>query len=209
VPEAGRIQFRVGISVGDVVVEDGDIYGDGVNVAARLQALADAGGVCISGQVRDEVKGKLPYQFLHIGERRLKNIDRPLQVYMVRLATEDQNPISIVTESLPALSDKLSIAVLPFANLSGDLMQEYFADGITEDIITDLTRFHDLDVIARNSTFVYKGKAVDVRQVGQNLGVRYVLEGSLQRQGDRLRVSADGPGRVVLERIEQVGEPAA
>ena len=188
--EAERIVFRIGVSLGDVLAEDGDIYGEAVNLAARLQALAQPSDICVSGQVHDEVRSKLPYCFDHLGERSLKNIERPVRVYTVRPATEDRTGVSGGSGSLPALSDRLSLAVLPFANLSGDPQQEPLADGITEDVITDLTRFRDLDVIARHSSFGHKSKAMDARQVGQELGVRYVLGGSLQRQSDRIRVSA-------------------
>ena len=189
-PEDGRVRLRLGVSLGDIVVEEGDIYGDGVNVAARLQALAEPGDVCVSAQVHDEVRGKLPYRFDDLGERALKNIERPVRGYAVRAAAGDRSGVSDRPGSSPALSDKLSLAVLPFANLSGDPRQECFADGITEDVITDLARFRELDVIAHNSVQAYKGEAVDVRQVGRDLGVRYVLEGSLQRQAHRVRVSA-------------------
>jgi adenylate cyclase len=185
VAEEKRIEFRVGINLGDVIIDGGDIYGDGVNVAARLEGIADPGGICISDDAYRQVQGKLDVTFNYIGEQRLKNIAQPVRVYRARSdgAATDERP------ALP-LPDKPSIAVLPFANMSGDPSQEYFSDGITEDIITELSRFSDLFVIARNSSFTYKSRAVDVRQVGRELGVRYVLEGSIRRAADRVRITA-------------------
>jgi adenylate cyclase len=181
IPEERRIEFRIGINVGDVIVDDqGDIYGDGVNIAARVETLARPGAVCFSDEAYRQIKGKLAIDASDLGEHQLKNIAQPVRVYSVWL--DDAPPL--------ALPDKPSIAVLPFENLSGDPNQEYFADGVSEDIITELTRFSDLFVIARNSSFKYKGKAVDLRQVGRELGVRYVLEGSIRRGGDRVRISA-------------------
>jgi TolB-like protein/class 3 adenylate cyclase len=187
-----RIEFRIGINVGDVVVEDDDIFGDGVNVAARLEGLAEPGGICVSARVQEDAAGRLDLAFVDMGEQVLKNIARPVRVYRVRL-----NPTEITAKAEPieadpvlALPDKPSIAVLPFANMSGDPEQEYFADGMVEEIITALSRIRWLFVIARNSTFTYKGQAVDVKQVGRELGVRYVLEGSVRKGGDRVRITA-------------------
>jgi adenylate cyclase len=180
------IEFRIGLNVGDVVVEDGDIFGDGVNVAARLEALAEPGGICVSARVREDAAGRLDLAFEDIGEQQLKNIARPVHVYRVRLA---RNAPAVTGPVLP-LPDKPSIAVMPFANMSGDPEQEYFADGIVEEIITALSRIRWLFVIARNSSFTYKGQAVDVKQVGRELGVRYVLEGSVRKAGGRVRITA-------------------
>jgi class 3 adenylate cyclase/tetratricopeptide (TPR) repeat protein len=181
-----RIEFRIGINVGDIVVEDGDIFGDGVNVAARLEALAEPGGICISGRVQEDVAGKLDLAFEDIGEQQLKNIARSVRVY--RVAVERHAEAETEPSQL-ALPDKPSIAVLPFANMSGDPEQEYFADGMVEEIITALSRIRWLFVIARNSSFTYKGQAVDVKQVGGELGVRYVLEGSVRKAGTRVRIT--------------------
>jgi adenylate cyclase len=186
-----RIEFRIGINVGDVVVEDGDIFGDGVNVAARLEGMADPGGVCVSARVQEDAAGKLDLMFEDLGEQSLKNIARSVRVYRVRL-TEAQNTsesTGIDGARVLPLPDKPSIAVLPFANMSGDPEQEYFADGMVEEIITALSRIRWLFVIARNSTFTYKGQAVDVKQVGRELGVRYVLEGSVRKAGKRVRIT--------------------
>jgi TolB-like protein/class 3 adenylate cyclase len=187
-----RIEFRMGINMGDVVVEDGDIFGDGVNVAARLEGLADPGGICVSARVQEDATGKLDLTFEDLGEQRLKNIARPVRVYRVRLAVAENTPKSAPVDGalvLP-LPDKPSIAVLPFANMSGDPEQEYFADGMVEEITTALSRIKWLFVIARNSTFSYKGQAIDVKQVGRELGVRYVLEGSVRKAGQRVRITA-------------------
>ena len=230
--EQRRMQFRIGTNLGDVIEqEDGTIYGDGVNVAARLQALAEPGGICISGTVFEQVEGKLPLQFKFLGEQQVKNIPRSVRAYRVLaqagpathrmtrakrsarlwrnavvatatvlvialgvgaaryLTSRATAPESAPAERLPR-PDRPSIAVLPFANMSGDPKQEYFADGITETMITDLSKIYDLKVIARNSSFTYKGKPVDVRRVSQELGVRYVLEGSVQQAGGRVRLNA-------------------
>lgn len=186
VPEETRIEFRIGVNVGDVIIDRGDIFGDDVNVAVRLEGLAEPGGICVSSRVREDAEGKLEIIFDNAGELLLKNIIRPVQVYCVRLSGAAGPP------SRPALPlpDKPSIAVLPFQNMSDDPEQEYFSDGIVEDIITALSRFRQLFVIARNSSFKYKGQAVDIRQVGRELGVRYVLEGSVRRGGDRVRITA-------------------
>jgi adenylate cyclase len=187
VPTDRRIEFRIGINVGDVVVEDGDIFGDGVNVAARLEGLAEPGGICVSALVQRDAAGKLDLAFEDLGEQTLKNIARPLQVY--RVATERDAETATAPAPLP-LPDKPSVAVLPFTNMSSDPEQEFFADGIAEDVITALSRYPSLFVIARNSCFTYKGRAVDVKQVGRELGVRYVLEGGLRKAGNRIRVTA-------------------
>src|SRR6516162_5725758 len=187
VPTEKRIEFRIGINMGDIVVEDGDIFGDGVNVAARLEALAELGGICVSARVQEDAAGKLDLAFADIGEQQLKNIARPVRAYRVVTAARPAMP---QPSSGPALPDKPSIAVLPFANMSSDPEQEFLADGIAEDVITALSRYPSLFVIARNSSFTYKGHAVNVKQVGRDLGVRYALEGSVRRAGNRIRVTA-------------------
>jgi adenylate cyclase len=187
VPSDNRIEFRIGINVGDIVVEDGDIFGDGVNVAARLEALAEPGGICVAARVQEDAAGKLDLAFEDIGEQQLKNIARPVRV--CRVVTEAR-PETLQPGADPPLPDKPSIAVLPFANMSGDPEQEYFADGMVEEIITALSRIRWLFVIARNSTFTYKGHSINVKQVGRELGVRYVLEGSVRKAGGRVRITA-------------------
>ncbi len=232
VPEEQRITFRIGINIGDIIVEGEDIYGDGVNIAARLEGLADPGGICVARNVYDQVEPKVDLTFEDLGEREVKNIPRPVQVFKVLLDSPATNhpavaaakakrslrwplvagglallvivagvalwqrpwapreePASEANMAFP-LPDKPSIAVLPFNNLSDDASQEYFADGMTEDLITDLSKLSGLFVIARNSVFTYKGKAVKVRQVAEELGVRYVLEGSVRRVGDQVRINA-------------------
>lgn len=178
VTDARRIVLRMGINLGDVIGEAGDIYGEGVNIAARLEALAEPGGICISAKVHEEVRGKLPSIFEDMGEQTLKNIARSIRVYRLRAGSA----IEVTSPQPPDLSlpDRPSIAVLPFQNMSGDSEQEYFADGMVEDITTAMSRLRWLFVIARNSSFTYKGRAVDVKQVGRELGVRYVLEGSVR-----------------------------
>jgi adenylate cyclase len=187
IPADQRIEFRIGINLGDVIVEEHDIFGDGVNVAARLEALAEPGGICISRMVRDNIRDKLDFGFEDLGEQQVKNIARPLRVYRVR------DPAEPIEQRLPVsllpMPDKPSIAVLPFANLSGDPEQEYFADGMVEEIITTLSRIRWLLVIARNSSFTYKGQAIDIKRVGRELGVRYVLEGSVRKAGQRVRIT--------------------
>jgi TolB-like protein/class 3 adenylate cyclase len=212
VATGNRIELRIGINLGDVIVEGDDLYGDGVNIAARIEALADAGGVFVSNTVHDQVRDRLPFTFENLGEQQVKNIARPVRVYRVRAALThpDANaPGSPLSRnagegaerrrreagegSSPAtlpLPDKPSIAVLPFTNMSGDPGQEYFADGMVEEIITALSRIRWLFVIARNSTFTYKGQSVDVKQIGRELGVRYVLEGSVRKAAHRLRITA-------------------
>ena len=192
VPTERRIQFRVGINVGDIISDNDDIYGDGVNVAARLETLADPGGIDVSRTVHDQVRDKLNFSFEDLGEQIVKNIARPIGVHRIDLSA-DTGP-GVVTSTGAVLkpefaSSRPSIAVLPFANMSGDPEQEYFADGISEDIITGLSKLHWFFVIARNSSFVYKGKAVDVKRVARELGVRYVLEGSVRKGGNRVRIT--------------------
>ncbi len=218
-PEHRRIQFRIGINVGDIIVEEGDIYGDGVNIAARLEGLADPGGICIARNVYNQVRNKLALPFEPMGQHRVKNIAEPIETFRIALdgvmaAVRPRRAVAgsrVMRWFVPAVAAVLAllfiggvwhfwpsepapkgrpaIAVLPFENLGGDEATGRLADGITEDIITDLARFHDLDVIARNSTEVYKGRPVDIRQVGTDLNVGYVLEGSIQHQGDSVRVT--------------------
>jgi adenylate cyclase len=183
-----RIDLRIGINLGDVIVEGDDLNGDGVNIAARVEALADAGGVFVSNTVHDHVRDRLPFAFQDLGEQQVKNIARPVRVYRVRDITAAVAP-SQPSPAMP-LPDKPSIAVLPFTNMSSDPEQEFFSDGIAEDIITALSRYPSLFVIARNSCFTYKGRAVDVKQIGCELGVRYLLEGGVRRSGNRIRVTA-------------------
>ena len=228
-PPDRRMEFRIGINLGDVIVEGDRIYGDGVNIAARLESLAEAGGICISGMVYDQVETKLAFNYESLGEQAVKNIAKPVRVYRVRMdematsagealvlqpfgAAQDRQaqheriptPVALspstslrtaLSKSDPhapalPLPDKPSIAVLPFANISSDPEQEYFSDGITEDLITDLSKLSGLFVISRNSVFLYKGKAVKPEQVSQELGVRYVLEGSIRKAGKQVRITA-------------------
>jgi TolB-like protein len=185
-PDERRLRLRIGVNLGDIIVDGSDIYGDGVNVAARLEGLAESGGICISGKVYEEIRNKLPIAFESIGERQLKNIAKPVRVYRWAFSgTQERPPIRLV-EPLP---DKPSIAVLPFDDMSGGIEQEFFADGLVEDIITTLSKLAGLMVIARSSSFAYKGRAIDVRQAARELRVRYVLEGSVRRGGDRIRVN--------------------
>jgi len=194
VPDEQRIRFRIGVNLGDVIVEERDIFGDGVNVAARLEALAEPGSICISRMVRDQIRDKLPYPFEDRGEQTVKNIARPLRVYSWHPETVGDLPAAIVPHtpsiSQPAVAPRLSIVVLPFTNLSNDPEQQYFADGITEDLTTDLSRLENMLVISRNTAFTYRNKPIDTKQIGRELGVRYVLEGSVRRSGNQLRVSA-------------------
>jgi TolB-like protein len=203
-----RIDFRVGVNVGDVIVEADDIHGDGVNVAARLEGLCEPGSVYISGTVFDQVDGKLQATFEDLGEHTVKNISRPVRIYRATSGAEDAGADGPTTTSGLALPDKPSIAVLPLDNLSGDPEQEAFADGITEDIITGLSKNRWLFVIARNSTFTYKGQPVDVKEVARDLGVRYVLEGSIRRAGNRVRatgqlIEAETGNHVWAERYDR------
>ena len=183
-PQEKRIEFRIGINAGDIIIDGADIWGDGVNVAARLEALAEPGGICVSGRVQEDIHGSIEIGFEDIGEQQLKNIARPVQVYRVLL--------NGATKATPALQSphRPSIAILPFNNMSGDPEQEYFADGMVEEITTALSRTRWLFVIARNSSFTYKGRPVDVKQVGRELGVRYVLEGGVRKAADRVRITA-------------------
>jgi TolB-like protein/class 3 adenylate cyclase len=237
IPEDRQIRFRIGINLGDVIVDSDDIFGDGVNIAARLEALAEPGGICISRMVRDQVRDKLAYAFEDLGEQSVKNIARPVRVYALRPetlanppapslpiaiprrrrgaitamaavvttalvgaiaawwlwpATKPSPPAAVATTTIaqPFQAPRLSIVVLPFANLSDDKEQQYFADGITEDLTTDLSRISDMLVISRNTAFTYKDKPVDAKQIGRELGVRYLLEGSVRRSGKQVRVNA-------------------
>jgi adenylate cyclase len=189
-----RIEFRIGIHVGDIIFDDKDIFGDGVNIAARLEGIAEPGGICISDDAHRQIRSKVDVVFYDMGSQSLKNIAEPMRAWRLQLggqrAALAQLGSPAIQASALALPDKPSIAVLPFQNLSGDPEQEYFADGMVEDIITGLSRSKSLFVIARNSTFTYKGRAVDVRRVGRELGVHYVLEGSVRKAGKRLRVTA-------------------
>jgi len=189
-PTGQHIMLRIGVNLGDIIVEGTDIYGDGVNIAARLESLADPGGICISGKVYDEIRTRIPVIFEDLGEKQVKNIPGPLRVYRWTEVTADSDLDRPGTETELPLPDKPSIAVLPFTNMSGDPEQEYLSDGITEDIITALSRLRWFLVIARNSTFVYKGQSVDVKKIGRELGVRYVLEGSIRKSGNRVRITA-------------------
>ena len=193
-PENRRMEFRIGINLGDVIEEGDKIYGDGVNIAARLESLSEAGGICISGTAYDQVENKLSLGYEYLGEQPVKNIAKPVRVY--RVLVEPKAVAQRISEvaskermALP-LPDKPSIAVLPFVNMSDDPKQEYFSDGMTDEIITALSKVPNLFVIARNSTFTYKGKAVKVKQVSEELGVRYVLEGSVRKAGHRIRINA-------------------
>src|SRR5262244_3119550 len=187
-----RISFRIGVHIGDVMVRAGDLFGDGVNIAARLQSIAKPGGVCISGATYDQVRKVLPMTFVDLGVQQVKNIQEPIRAYQVGAPSEAREaaPAHITeAETRPLMPDKPSIAVLPFENMSGDPEQEYFADGMVEEITTALSRFKSLFVIARNSSFAYKGKSPDLRQVGRELGVRYVLEGSVRKASDKVRIT--------------------
>jgi adenylate cyclase len=185
--EDKRLRFRIGINLGDVIVEGDDIHGDGVNIASRLEGLAEPGGICISAKVYEEVKNKLALAYEDLGEREVKNVAEPLRVYLI---VPEKSAAAPAANEVPALPDKPSIAVLPFDNMSGDPEQEYLADGITEDLITALSKIRWFFIIARNSTFTYKGQAVEVTQVAKDLGVRYVLEGSVRKAGNRVRITA-------------------
>jgi adenylate cyclase len=189
-----RIRFRVGVNLGDVIVEEHDIFGDGVNIAARLEAFAEPGGICVSRTVRDHIRDRLPYSFTDLGEQPFKNIARPVRVYALRpqaLAAPSAASVPRTASiSPPPTAPRLSIVVLPFANFSNDPEQGYFADGITEDLTTDLSRIADMLVISRNSAFTFKDKPVNAKQISRELGVRYVLEGSVRRSGKQVRVNA-------------------
>ncbi len=179
---ARRMQFRMGINLGDVIYDNDRIFGDGINVAARLEGIAEPGGICVSGKVHEEIRGKMKFAYEDLGDQQLKNIAQPVRVYGIRL---DGAP----ARQAPTLPDKPAIAVLPFVNMSGEPEQEFFADGITEDILTELSRFRELFVISRNSAFVYKGKPINVQKVAKELGVHYVVEGSVRKAGSRVRIT--------------------
>jgi len=208
VPQDRRIEFRIGVNLGDVIVEGEDIFGDGVNVAARLESIAKPGGVTISGSVRDHVGNRLDLAFEDMGEQTLKNIERPIRVYSVSLGSPAARDSKDAAPTQQEQAERPSIAVLPFNNMSGDPEQEYFSDGITEDIITDLSKVSGLFVVARNTAFTYKGKPVKVQQVGQELGVAFILEGSVRKAASRVRVtgqlisSKDG-GHVWADRFDR------
>ena len=187
IPTERQMRYRIGVNLGDVIHDEQRVYGDGVNIAARLESIAEPGGICISGEAFAQVQRKLQLRFVDIGEHQLKNITDPVRVY--RIDSAQHAPSRPGTKPTLSLPDKPSIAVLPFTNLSGDPDQEYFGDGIAEDILTDLAKLRWLFVIARNSSFTFRGKAVDVRFVSRELGVRYVLEGSVRRAGNRIRVT--------------------
>jgi adenylate cyclase len=193
VPQDSRIEFRIGIHVGDIIIDDNDIFGDGVNIAARLEGIAEPGGVCISDDAQRQIRGKVDFAYNDLGLQTLKNITEPMRAWHMRLGSEAISLLPLHSSATPAqtlaLPDKPSIAVLAFQNMSGDAEQEYFADGIAEDIITTLSKSRWLFVIARNSSFTYKGHAVDIKQIGRELGVRYVLEGSVRKAGNRLRIT--------------------
>src|SRR5579872_5855577 len=189
VPEDRRMLFRIGINLGDILIEGDDILGDGVNVAARLEGVAEPGGICISASAYDQVSGKVAVEFADKGEQTLKNISRPIRAYAVVRDGHGATNQRDTTKPSSLSAPRLSIVVLPFANIGGDPEQEYFADGVTESLTTDLSRINGAFVIARNTAFTFKGKAVDVRKLGRELNVRYVLEGSVQRGGTRLRVN--------------------
>jgi TolB-like protein len=192
--EERRLRFRIGVNLGDVIADGGDIYGDGVNIAARLEALAAPGSICVSGTVRDHIGDRLPYAFEDMGEQSVKNIARPVRVYALRpegtadAATASGAPTTSTASHFAA--PRLSIVVLPFTNLSDDREQQYFADGITDDLTTDLSRIAGMFVISRNTAFTYRNKPVDTKQIGRELGVRYVLEGSVRQSGSQLRINA-------------------
>src|SRR5438552_5236021 len=190
VPQEKRIELRVGVNLGDVMIEGRDLYGDGVNIAARLEALAEPGGICISRTVLNHARDKVSFDVEDAGEQTLKNIARPVHVF--RIIIDPSRRPATPKSAVPALAlpDKPSVAVLPFTNMSGDPEQEFVSDGVAEDVITALSHYPSLFVIARNSSFTYKGRAVDVKQVGRELGVRYVLEGSVRKAGNRIRVTA-------------------
>jgi adenylate cyclase len=189
-PYSRKMEFRIGVNVGDVIQEEERIYGDGVNIAARVEGMSQAGGICISGRAYDQVSNKLGLEYENLGEHQVKNISTPIRVYRVIIETELSERLASEGHGALPLPDKPSIAVLPFDNMSGDSEQEYFSDGITEDIITALSRSPWLFVISRNSSFTYRGKMVDIRQVSRELGARYILEGSVRKAGNRIRVTA-------------------
>lgn len=189
VPDERRIQFRIGINLGDIVFEEGDIFGDGVNVAARLEQLAEVGGICVSAAVHDQVGDRLEVAFEDLGEKSLKNISRPVRVYRVAAGDAQTAAAGRAAAAEGRAAVRPTVAVLPFADMSATADQGHFVDGLTEDILTELSRHHELFVISRTSTFVYKGQSVNIREVAQKLGAQYVVEGSVRRAGDRLRIS--------------------
>ena len=193
-PDNRKMEFRIGINLGDVIEEDDRIYGDGVNIAARIESLADPGGICISGNAYEQIVNKLDLKYDNLGEHQVKNIRRPVRVYKipVEIKSEEKDEVSILDSiiDMSVPTDRASIAVLPFVNMSGDLEQEYFADGMTEEIITAFSKIPDILVIASTSTFTYKGKKIKVKQIGEELGVKYVLEGSVRKAGNRIRLTA-------------------
>src|SRR5450631_1191496 len=206
IPQVKRIEFRIGIHLGDIIIDDNDIFGDGVNIAARLESIAVPGGISISRAVHDQVRDRINVCFDDKGEIALKNIARPVQVFAISGAKTTVSPESKPTLALP---DKPSIAVLPFTNMSGDPEQDYFADGIAEDVLTTLSKIQELLVIDRNSSFVFKGQARDIREIGRMLGARYVLEGSVRKAGNRVRLTAQlidslNCGHVWADRFEGV-----
>ena len=206
VPDDRRIEFRIGINLGDIIFEDGDIYGDGVNIAARVEQLAEVGGICVTSAVHAQVEGRLEAAFEDLGEKSLKNISRPVRVYRVLPAGADGK--ASAGSGARAAAVKPSIAVLPFANMSGDPEQEFFADGLTEDILTELSRRRELFVISRTSSFVYKGKAANLREVAQKLGARYLVEGSVRKAADRVRITVQlidtaSDGHIWAERYDR------
>ena len=188
-PESKRIVYRIGVNLGDVLIEGDDILGDGVNIAARLEGICEPGGILISGAAYDHVRGRIDADFVDLGEKDLKNIARPVRVYAVRTGSERPAPAPSASAPNRQGPPRLSIVVLPFANIGGDPEQEHFVDGVTESLTTDLSRIRGSFVIGRNTAFTYKGKAVDLKQIGRELNVRYVLEGSVQRGGTRMRVN--------------------
>jgi TolB-like protein/Flp pilus assembly protein TadD len=203
VPEDRRMLFRIGINLGDILIEGDDILGDGVNIAARLEGIAEPGGICISSSAYDQVRGKVPVEFTDLGEQILKNIARPVRAYAVGPSANDHQHAPP-----PPSAPRLSIVVLPFANIGGDPEQEYFVDGVTESLTTDLSHISGAFVIARNTAFTFKGKAVDVKKLGRELNIRYVLEGSVQRAGNRLRVNvqlidAESANHIWAERFDK------
>ena len=210
VAESKRIEVRIGINLGEVIVEGADCYGDGVNVAARLQQLADPGGICISGKVSKEVEKKLAFGFESMGEQRMKNIAEPIACYRVSLQISPAAQPDQTLPIPPRSSARVAIAVLPFTNMSSDPEQEYFVDGLAEDLITDLSKVPGLFVISRHSAFSYKGKPIDIRAVAKDLGVRYVVEGSVRRAAARIRINAqlidanDGT-HLWADRFEELG----
>jgi adenylate cyclase len=205
VPDDRRIEFRIGINLGDIIFEDGDVYGDGVNIAARVEQLAEVGGICVTSAVHAQVDGRVEAEFEDLGEKSLKNISRPVRVFRVLPNGADGKAAA---SGPKAGVVKPSIAVLPFANMSGDPEQEFFADGLTEDILTELSRRRELFVISRTSSFVYKGKAANLREVAQKLGARYLVEGSVRRAGDRVRITVQlidtaSDGHIWAERYDR------